>query len=280
MKNLARILLISILLFTACKKVPSHVIQPDDMASLMADIHTAEAVVEMNRSGFFNDSLKQAMRQSVYLRHGVTSQEVDSSIAWYGRNIKYYMDVYDRTIEILEHRLIESGNRIAADNALSIAGDSVDVWPNPRFISINDRLPSKLVTFNFDRDRNWEKGDNYTWRAKLFNTESVMEWLIGVEYSNGSVEWISQSTEGDGWRYIAIQTDSTRIPTRLFGYLTSINRPGTDLRLDSVELVRKRLNRENYRRTFSTDIDGMYPAVEINDSIAGNTAENDSISEE
>ena len=280
MKNLARILLISILLFTACKKVPSHVIQPDDMASLMADIHTAEAVVEMNRSGFFNDSLKQAMRQSVYLRHGVTSQEVDSSIAWYGRNIKYYMDVYDRTIEILEQRLIESGNRIAADNALSIAGDSVDVWPNPRFISINDRLPSKLVTFNFDRDRNWEKGDNYTWRAKLFNTESVMEWLIGVEYSNGSVEWISQSTEGDGWRYIAIQTDSTRIPTRLFGYLTSINRPGTDLRLDSVELVRKRLNRENYRRTFSTDIDGMYPAVEINDSIVGNSAENDSISEE
>lgn len=277
MKNLARILLISILLFAACKKVPSHVIQPDDMASLMADIHTAEVVVEMNRSGFFDDSLKQVMRQSVYLRHGVTSQEVDSSTAWYGRNIKYYMDVYDRTIEILEHRLIETGNRIAADNALSIAGDSVDVWPNPRFISINDRLPSKIITFSFDRDRNWEKGDNYTWRAKLFNTENVMEWLIGVEYSDGSVEWISQNQEGDGWRYITIQTDSLRISTRLFGYFSSINKPGSDLRLDSVELVRKRLNRENYRRTFSTNIESMYPPVEINDSIPVNTAENDSI---
>ena len=250
MKNLARILLISILLFAACNKVPSHVIQPDDMASLMADIHTAEVVVEMNRSGFFDDSMKQVMRQSVYIRHGVTSQQVDSSIAWYGRNIKYYMDVYDKTIEILEHRLIESGNRIAADNALSIAGDSVDVWPNPRFISINDRLPSRLVSFSFDRDPNWEKGDNYTWRAKLFNTESVTEWLIGVEYSNGSVEWISQNQEGDGWRYITLQTDSMRIPTRIFGYFSSINRPGSDLRLDSVELIRKRLNKENYRRTF------------------------------
>ena len=277
MKNLARILLISILLFAACNKVPSHVIQPDDMASLMADIHTAEVVVEMNRSGFFDDSMKQVMRQSVYIRHGVTSQQVDSSIAWYGRNIKYYMDVYDKTIEILEHRLIESGNRIAADNALSIAGDSVDVWPNPRFISINDRLPSRLVSFSFDRDPNWEKGDNYTWRAKLFNTESVTEWLIGVEYSNGSVEWISQNQEGDGWRYITLQTDSMRIPTRIFGYFSSINRPGSDLRLDSVELIRKRLNKENYRRTFSTDIDDMYPPVEINDSIDSGKSDNDSI---
>jgi len=247
------------------------------MASLMADIHTAEAVVEMNRSGFFDDSLKQAMRQSVYLRHGVNSQEVDSSIAWYGRNIKYYMEVYDKTIEILEHRLIESGNRIAADNALSIAGDSVDVWPNPRFISINDRLPSKLITFSFDRDRNWEKGDNYTWRAKLFNTDGVMEWLIGVEYSDGSVEWISQTPEGDGWKYIAIQTDSMRIPTRLFGYMSTINRPGSDLRLDSVELVRKRMNKELYRRTFSTEIADMYPPVEINDSIPNDSTANDSI---
>ncbi|MBO4942869.1 MAG: DUF4296 domain-containing protein [Muribaculaceae bacterium] len=277
MKNLARILLISILLFAACNKVPSHVIQPDDMASLMADIHTAEVVVEMNRSGFFDDSMKQVMRQSVYIRHGVTSQQVDSSIAWYGRNIKYYMDVYDKTIEILEHRLIESGNRIAADNALSIAGDSVDVWPNPRFISINDRLPSRLVSFSFDHDPNWEKGDNYTWRAKLFNTESVTEWLIGVEYSNGSVEWISQNQEGDGWRYITLQTDSMRIPTRIFGYFSSINRPGSDLRLDSVELIRKRLNKENYRRTFSTDIDDMYPPVEINDSIDSGKSDNDSI---
>ncbi len=274
MKNLVRILLISTLLFAACKKVPSHVIQPDDMASLMADIHTAEVVVEMSRSGIFNDSLKQVMRESVYMRHGVNSQEVDSSIAWYGRNIKYYMEVYDKTIEILEHRLIESGNRIAADNALSIAGDSVDVWPNPRFISINDRLPSKLITFSFDRDHNWEKGDNYTWRAKLFNTDGTMEWLIGVEYSNGSVEWISQNQEGDGWRYIAIQTDSLRTPTRLFGYISAINRPGTDMRLDSVELVRKRLNKMMYHRTFSNDIDDLYPPVVINDSIANDSTSN------
>ncbi len=271
MKSLIKILLISTVLLTACKKVPSDVIQPSAMARLMADIHTAEAVVEMNRSSYYTDSLKQTMRQSVYLRHGVTSEQVDSSTAWYGRNIKYYMEVYDKTIAILEQRLLETGNRIAADNALSIAGDSVDVWPNPRFISIHDRLPSSIMTFSFGRDHNWQKGDNYTWRAKVSNPGERMEWMLGAEYSDGSVEWHYETPDGDGWKYINLQTDSLRHPTRLFGYLSALNRPGTELRLDSMELVRKRLNRDTYRRTYTTDFAGFYPPVEINDSTTNDT---------
>ena len=272
MKNLAKILIISIIATViGCKKVPSDVIAPDDMAALMADIHTAEAVVEMNHASYNNDSLKLTMRQSVYMRHGVNSAQVDSSIAWYGRNIKYYMEVYDKTIEILEHRLIETGNRIAADNALSIAGDSVDVWPNARFISINDRLPSRMITFSFGRDPNWEKGYDYVWRAKFFNVDERMEWLMGVEYSDGAVEWRNESPDADGWKEITLQTDSLRHPTRLFGYLSAINRRGTELRIDSISLVRKRLNPDSYNSPYTYSIPNFNEPVEIADSIANDT---------
>lgn len=271
MKNLARILIISTLLLAACSKVPSHIIGIDDMAGLMADIHTAEAVVEMNYATYPSDSLKLVMRQSVYMRHGVNAATVDSSIAWYGRNIKYYMEVYDKTIEILEHRLIETGNRIAADNALSIAGDSVDVWPNARFISVNDRLPSSIITFSFKRDPNWQSGDAYAWRAKFFNIDEKLEWLIGVEYDNGKVEWINETPDGDGWKELALQTDSLHNPTRLFGYLSAPNKPGTELRIDSVALIRKRLNANNYNRPYTLSIENFNPPVEINDSIANDT---------
>ena len=271
MRNLARTLIISLLFIAGCKSVPSDIIQPDDMASLMADIHTAEAVVEMNHSSYNNDSLKLTMRQSVYMRHGVTSAQVDSSISWYGRNIKYYMEVYDKTIEMLEHRLIETGNRIAADNALSIAGDSVDVWPSARFISINDRLPSKTITFSFGRDPNWQRGDSYAWRAKFFNADERMEWLMGVEYSDGSVEWHNESPESDGWRELAVQTDSLRQPTRLFGYLAASNRRGTELRIDSLSLIRKRLNPNRYNRPYTTNIRKYNEPVQINDSISNDS---------
>lgn len=122
---------LAVLALSACSKVPSGVIAPEEMAQLLADIHTGESVIDMNRMEFSSDSAKQAYKQSVYARHGVTAEQVDSSFGWYGRNISQYMEVYDRTIEILDRRLIETGNRIAADAALSIAGDSVDVWPNP-----------------------------------------------------------------------------------------------------------------------------------------------------
>ena len=40
----------------ACNKVPSEVIQPEEMALLMADVHTGEAVVELNWDQFRSDS--------------------------------------------------------------------------------------------------------------------------------------------------------------------------------------------------------------------------------
>lgn len=274
MKSLSSILTISIaLLLWGCSKVPSGIIKPDDMAALLADVHTAEAVVDMNYSDYDTDSLKLVLRQSVYIRHGVNTAQVDSSIAWYGRHMGMYMDVYDRTIEILEHRLIETGNRIAADNALSIAGDSVDVWPNPRFLSINDRLPSRIISFSFGSDPNWEKGDAYTWRAKIFNIDQSAEWLLGVEYDDGSVEWLNDSPDEPGWKDITLQTDSSLTAVRLFGYMSVVNRRGTDLRLDSISLVRKRLVPETYHRHYLINkIEHLYQSEtdessEANDSI-------------
>lgn len=274
MKIPSSILTISIaLLLWGCSKVPSGVIKPDDMAALLADVHTAEAVVDMNYSDYDTDSLKLVLRQSVYIRHGVNTAQVDSSIAWYGRHMGMYMDVYDRTIEILEHRLIETGNRIAADNALSIAGDSVDVWPNPRFLSINDRLPSRIISFSFGSDPNWEKGDAYTWRAKIFNIDQSAEWLLGVEYDDGSVEWLNDSPDESGWKDITLQTDSSLTAVRLFGYMSVVNRSGTDLRLDSISLVRKRLVPETYHRHYLINkIEHLYQSEtdessEANDSI-------------
>ena len=85
----------------ACNKVPSEIIQPDEMALLMADVHTSESVIELNWDQFRSDSAKQVLKESVYAAHGVSAEQVDSSLAWYGRNIPYYMYVYDNTIAIL-----------------------------------------------------------------------------------------------------------------------------------------------------------------------------------
>lgn len=230
------------LLAGACSKVPGGVIPPDRMAELLADFHTGEAVVDMNRTEFYNDSLRQLYKQSVYARHGVTPEEVDSSFSWYGRHMAEYMEVYDKTIEILDHRLIETGNRIAAEAALSIAGDSVDVWPNARFITFSSTMPSRIAAFSFSNDENWERGDSYTWRAKFFNNTENLCFTMVTEYTDGTVEIATRNFSADGWNELVFNTDSTLTANRIYGFIEGLSRPGTMLRTDSMEMIRKRVD--------------------------------------
>jgi hypothetical protein len=230
----------------ACNRVPSYVIQPEEMAQLMADIHIGEAVVDYNRASYTTDSAKLVLKQSIYAKHGVTPEQVDTSFDWYGHNIGRYMDVYDRTIEILDARLSETGNRIAAEASMSIAGDSVDVWANSRFITISKRLPSNFVVFNINKDQNWESGDSYTWRVKFANNSQSAHWGIVTEYTDGSSEFINTTITGDGWREISLFTDSLLNAKRIYGYLEVNPEGDRNVWLDSIALVRNRLNPAKY----------------------------------
>ncbi|MDE6206615.1 MAG: DUF4296 domain-containing protein [Muribaculaceae bacterium] len=267
MRKLPILLTSSLCLLYACSGVPSGVIPPDKMSKLMADVHIAEAVLDMNRSTYSNDSLRQTMKQSVFARYKVTSAEFDSSLSWYGHHIEKYMEVYDGTIDILERRLTETGNRLAADASLSIAGDSVDVWPGARYIRIGAKAPSNTVVFDYSRDHNWERGDMYTWRGKFFNTYGDSEWLIGIDYADGSSEWHNERLSGDGWREMKVQTDSLRDPVRIYGYMLMKYRPGTEVVVDSLQMVRRRLNPESYRRSYFISLRKFNEPVEIPDSL-------------
>lgn len=238
-----------ILAVTSCNRVPSYVIEPDEMASLMADMHIAESVVDVNRRDYPSDSMLSVMKQSVLARHGVTQAQLDTSFDWYGHNINRYMEVYDKTIELLERRIAETGNRIAAE-AVSVAGDSVDVWSNSPFLGVNDLSPSKIITFSLNRDENWEPGDSYTWRAKFVNSTETSVWSIVADYGDGSKEILSTELSGDGWHEIKFATDSTRIIEGIYGYMSLQPRPHTTLWADSIMLIRNRLDAETYNQRY------------------------------
>lgn len=233
----------------SCSKVPSGVIPPDKMAEVIADLNVGEAVVEVNRADYREDSLKYMMIQSVLDKHDITQADLDSSYNWYGRNISVYMEVCDKTIELIEKRIAETGNRIAAEN-ISIAGDSVDIWSSARFIGFNSLSPSRMMTFNITNDENWERGDSYTWRAKFTNNDGGSLWAIVADYEDGSKEMLTSDLAGDGWKEINFISDSTRIPTRVYGYMNIRPKGVTTLWADSIMLVRNRLNPEKYNRRY------------------------------
>lgn len=233
------------LLAASCNSVPGYVIKPDKMAAVLADIHIGESVIDLNRADYRTDSDKMVMLQSVLEHHGLSKQQLDTSFDWYGHNISRYMEVYDKTIDILERRLAETGNRIAAEN-ISIAGDSVDVWSAASFLAINRFSPSRHINFSLSRDENWERGDSYTWRTKLTNGGDGSFWAIVADYTDGSKETVTGQISGDGWQEIKFVCDTTKNASRVYGYLNIVPRGVTTMWLDSIMLIRNRLEPDNY----------------------------------
>ena len=89
---------------TSCRHTPEGVLEQEEMAQLMADIHMGEALVDFNYSTYPNDSTRKMLKQSIYAAHKVTAEEVAPSLEWYGKHIEDYITVYDRTLEIIQQR--------------------------------------------------------------------------------------------------------------------------------------------------------------------------------
>lgn len=239
-----------LLAVAGCNGVPSYVLSPEDMAQLLADIHLGESVIDQNYSTYRDTEAKEELRLSIYRRHGVTAAQVDTSMMWYGHNLQKYNEVYDRTIEILEERSTRV-QTTAMNQAMAMAGDSVDVWNASRHITVSSTAPSEYLTFALDRDENWEAGDVYSWRMKTHNNADNLTLTLMVDYADGVVEQNYVTAATDGWHSIVLVTDSTRTPVRIHGY-TRLRPPhhGTQLYIDSISLTRSRVSPDKYPQRF------------------------------
>lgn len=237
MRKLFYILLSLPILFAACGK-KSMVLDKEDMASLMADIHIAEAVVDVNSAMFPTDSSRQALKQTIYKAHGVTSEQVDSSFIWYGYHIEDYMEVYDRTIEIIKER--QRDMLTASSQQVVVAGDSVDIWPMAPKMEFSQRSPSRILTFSIPADSNWRHHDVFSLRFNIASAKVAPIARMNVEYADGTTYFNLEAGRTRGEGEVSVRIDSALQPVRIVGYIMASPEKGETVLLDSIALVRMR----------------------------------------
>ncbi len=232
--------IVTMLILAACNGVPDGVLDKDEMASLLADIHKGESAIDVNYSQFDSDSMKRVVRQSVYRAHNVTQAEVDSSYSYYGHHIEDYLEVYDKVIAQLESDLENSNAVIMLDSQIAISGDSVDTWTGARRVWFDRLSPSKALTFELKHDKNWKSGDIYKWSFKTINQRNDLNVRLLVDYDNGMTEYIDAHSNGDGWVSASIKIDPELTPKRVYGYADFNNVEQSRIFLDSISLIRMR----------------------------------------
>lgn len=247
-KTIRILLCLTLIAAFSCSKVPKHVIPPDTMAEIMADLSVAETVVENNYHNFESDSSKMLVKQSIVAKYGYTIADLDTSFMWYGANPLQYDAVLEKSIGIIETRMQDAGSQ-AIRQLTAERGDSLDIWDKSRFIMVRPGSASQFLTFDYPDRSNFDKGDIFTLRAKFINASSASDWNISAEYEDGTFEVLSSKFNGDGWHEITFYSDSVRRPTRIYGAVNFGEIKGTTT-VDSIQFVKHALDRKEYSRRY------------------------------
>ena len=275
------LLLLLVLSLISCDKTPRGVLSVNDMAELIADLQLADAYIENHSSEFENDSSKLIIKQSVLKKHGITREEYDTSLVWYAHNMDDYIKAHDKAIGLLKERYDKLDNKPGgADEQMLAAGedqqngpthnvapgtvptpmpgrhhkqlgtdvknDTVDLWQGRRTYTLTSGAKRGFITFDLPPDANKRSGDRYQLGYKLYRGASEFKVSLSVDYTDGSTAQIARGTNSDGWVTIDLQTDTARKVRRIYGYVSYDVKRGHVAYVDSLSLMRTRMNASNY----------------------------------
>lgn len=239
-------LLFSVLLLTACDQ-PINVLDVNDMAAVLADIHIAEAAMN-NQISYANADVKRAYYEGIFDKHGTSHSTFTKSVDWYSRNPKYFEEVYTKTLEIITEKQ-EKVNNYAYHPELNPAFlnliDSLDLWVRSPKIVVKSPVADSLY-FELNDAQFFCAGDKYVWRflqhVEGFDTLPQSKLKIVIEYPHqicDSVVYALPDKQTHLRYTVRLKARDSIAPQRIFGWfytasLDSVRR----VSVDSISLVR------------------------------------------
>lgn len=257
---------VAVTALAGCDKAPNGVIKESTMVDLMADLDKADAYVSMHPDEFDNDTVKNAFKQSVMAKYGVTIADYDRSMGWYAANVEKLVKVQDKVLRKLESeskkiekaakKEAEAGmnshesNRLAASGSLHKMypnhGDSADVWEGDRRWVLSPNMGRGYVTFDFEPDKDSRAGDRYKLDYRLMAFNNKFKVLLAVDYVDGSTSLVSRASGFDNWESVTLQCDSSKTVRRVYGYFRYDMNAVALAFVDSVSLLRTHLDTNGY----------------------------------
>lgn len=243
-KKYLSIFTIFTLISAGCSNRPEGILSEDKMVKVMADLQIAEAY---ERNGEANDYLKgkdrELLGRGVLMQHGVSIEEMDSTLAWYGRNMDEYSKLYKKIdIELNKRQLKYARAAGESENE----GSSADLWPYSRHYVLDDKSLTDGIIANIPVS-DLAPGDKLIWKMKVDGASS-RNLSLGVDYENGTSDIYRITNNGyDKWVELSLQTDSILGVNRIFA-TAQFGYNSRRVLIDSIQLNHLPFNREEYQK--------------------------------
>lgn len=221
--NILYTLLLFLITISSCKK-NDYVLSDSKMENILYELYVGEAFIDNHNSGQRSDQFKRDYYLSILTKNGVTEDQYDSSLVYYGQNIDYYYKIYENVVTRLEKEEVKFERLAAAEqNAIkSASGDSVDIWNGEKYFAI---LPfGHIQTIRtIPSDENFKKGDSFFlhFAINIFPDKLIIKspkTYLTIAYTDGTVQTESVAIDREGDFELSITSNSEKAISRITFY--------------------------------------------------------------
>lgn len=218
----------------ACSREKDEVIPEDEMVDILADLQMAQAYASTHPAGSGSQDI-YALRESILEKHGVSQEQLDSTIAFYGKNMDKYYELYGKV-----------GERLKTMNGqVEFETNEDDIWPFEHFTVFTPRQISNDIVFSIPADE-LAPGDALNWKLRLSRAADV-DMMLGIEYDNGISSLVRKNFSGNVNPSMNILSDTALRVSRIFGTF-SAPESAMPLWADSISLVKTPFDSLEYFR--------------------------------
>lgn len=232
-------ILLVFLITTGCSR-PSNVLSEDKMVDLMVDMELTEAY--LNTQPSVSNSTRTEMGRRVLELHGVSEESLDTTLAWYGRN----MDSYEALFAKVDKEIMKKRKKYTdVPGQKSTEADNLWIFGEHQILS--PLAGTDIFSFSFPNN-DIAKGSKVELSMYLPNPVGG-KGMFGVEYKDGHGEAAINNFSSRNKITITLQTDTAQEVRKLFGQIAFKDLKEEPLYIDSISIRTLPIDSTEYRST-------------------------------
>lgn len=221
----------------SCSDRPSNVLDEKSMVSLLADMEIAEAYSNIQAT---SSKERNELGRRVMKAHGVSEEQLDTTLAWYGRNL----DEYSALFEKVDKEILNKKGKYS-DTPIGIVQLSDNLWPYNTHQIISPLSGYDSFIFSLE-DPDIGKGDIVNLSFSI-PVQTGIKGVLGVDYEGGGGDIFTSTINNKRKIELSLQTDSSRKVSRLFGVMSPRDPNMLPLYIDSVSITTEMFDTLTYR---------------------------------
>lgn len=213
----------------------SKVISEGKMIDVVADLEVAESYAQTK--GVHDNVEKDRIINSVFAKNGISREEFDSTLNWYGANMDKYYELLSKVDKELASRQSDISGKIETQS-----GD--DLWPYSRHYMFDKNQKTQNMRFSIEPS-SLAKGERLVWKMRFRNPVNGNA-LLGVEYEDGSKSFSTMPVSYLSKMEVELMTDTAVKVKRVFGNFRLASDMTNRVLADSVSLLKHPLDTTRY----------------------------------